>query len=244
MESYDNDIYFASRDEIERLDKLAMEKGLQIRQMMELAGYHMTGIFKQKSISKIAKIAVACGKGNKAGDGLSATRHLVNNGWTNISVILLSSNMKEDPLHHLALLEKMDIDIIRLEEGKEYIEKAITAIQTADVIIDALIGYSLNGAPRGNYEKIIQRVNSSSAKTIAYDIPSGLTATDGNIPGECVKAETTLTLALPKKAFKTENGREYSGEIFLGDIGIPEFIYNLVSQNSRPDFKNGIVKLS
>ncbi len=47
-----------------KLDSLAVENGLEIRQMMELAGWHMLEVFQRLGISKDRKVIVVCGKGN------------------------------------------------------------------------------------------------------------------------------------------------------------------------------------
>ena len=96
---------------MEQLDKLAVQNGLEIRQMMELAGWHMISLFNILRISRQSPIVVIVGKGNKGGDGLSAARHLANYGWE-VSVILLSKIISADALHHLSLLKKMRVPII------------------------------------------------------------------------------------------------------------------------------------
>lgn len=232
-------MYYAGELEIEKLDILAVENGLEIRQMMELAGWHMVNVFRKLKIPKSAKVIVVCGKGNKGGDGLSAARHLINNGWGSIRVILLSKNISKDPKHHLNLLEKMEVPIFLYPEGKK-------ELSAAGVIIDSLIGYHLRGAPRGVFAEAIELMNESEAKIVSFDIPSGIDSTTGECFEPCIKANSTLTLALPKKAFLKNKAKKLSGKIFLGDIGIPDFIYNKVSKGSRPPFKssrNGLLFL-
>lgn len=225
--------YFATSSEMEKLDNIAVENGLEIRQMMELAGWHILRVFSELEIEKNKKVLIVCGKGNKGGDGLSAARHLKNNGWK-VSVILLSKELAVNPKHHLRLLKKMDLKIILFEDSKMESEKYIN---DADVIIDALIGYHLKGAPREDYAKIIKLINASGKKVIAYDLPTGVDATTGECYEPSIHAEATLTLALPKAAFEKEKTRNYSGKIFLADIGIPAKLYDEISPGSRPEFK-------
>ena len=86
--------------------------------------------------------------------------------------------------------------------------------------------------------------NTNTAHIISYDIPSGVEATSGKCYQPHVKAHTTLTLALPKKAAQTEEGKPPHGKIFLGDIGIPALLYNQVIQDSRPNFnQNGLIEI-
>ncbi len=227
--------------EIEELDRVAVAGGLEIRQMMELAGFHMVSVFEKEKISKKDAVVVVCGKGNKGGDGLSAVRHLFNHGWKNISVVLADENIKPDPAHHCALLTKMNIPIsVYKEQEKEKMQKKITG---ADVIIDSLIGYHLLGAPRGVFVTLIEVIQKSKARVISYDLPSGADATTGECTGVCVHADATLTLAVPKKLFETEAGKALSGTVYVADIGIPALFYDAVIPDSRPDFSNeGVVE--
>lgn len=218
---------------MERLDILAVKSGLLIRQMMELAGFHIVEVFKRLKIQKSAKIVIVVGKGNKGGDGLSAARHLVNNGWRKVSVVMLSGVVSKDSAHHWKLLKKMKVPIIIYGGNKK---KAQSMMLSANVIIDALIGYHLQGAPRGIFKEVIEFVNKAKKKVIAYDIPSGIEAATGKCHEPCIKARATLTLALPKRAFKKKEAKTMSGKIFLGDIGIPGFLYDKIKLNSRPAF--------
>jgi len=83
-------------------------------------------------------------------------------------------------------------------------------------------------------------MNVSKKKIIAYDIPSGLDSTTGKCYDPCIKAFATLTLALPKKAFTNNKARSHVGKLFLGDIGIPGFLYDRVKKGSRPYFINDL----
>lgn len=230
-------MYYSTAKEMEKLDKLSMAGGLSIRQMMELAGYHIILLFKILKIKKTAYVTVVCGKGNKGGDGLSAARHLVNNGFKNVNVVLMSKQLKIDPKHHLKLLKKMKVPTYF------YTNKIVkhSVFNKTDVFIDALIGYNLKGSPRGVFADVIEIINKSGKKIISYDLPSGVDATTGECFTPCVKANTTLTLALPKRIFKTKTGRKVSGKIYLADIGIPKIFYDKIHKNSRPDFISSLL---
>lgn len=231
-----NKMYYSTSKEMEKLDILAVKNGLEIRQMMELAGHHMIEVFQRLKINKNKKITIVCGTGNKGGDGLSAARHLYNYGYKKMSIILVSSKIKNDSKHHLNLLKKMKIPIYI------YTKKANALIKKSDILIDSLIGYHLDGPPRGKFEELIEVINEAKKKIISYDLPSGMSA-EGQCLGICIKAYATLTLALPKKIFKIKQGKKMSGKIFLADIGIPAFLYDKIKKNSRPKFKDGLIKI-
>mgnify|MGYP000212222606 CR=1 FL=1 len=117
-------------------------------------------------------------------------------------------------------------------------EKAKQKIRECDTLVDALIGYHLQGNPRGNFKEVIKAMNDSEKKIISYDVPSGIDATTGRCFEPCIRASSTLSLAMPKKLFETKEGRHASGEIFVADIGIPDFLYNMISPGSRPRFED------
>jgi NAD(P)H-hydrate epimerase len=233
-------MFYSSAKQMERLDGLAVNHGLSIRQMMELAGWRMRAVFRAFHIPRDARVCVVCGKGNKAGDGLAAARHLINYGQA-VDVILLSREMSEDAAHQLRLLEEMRVPITLYNDDTA---RAQEQIDTSEILIDALIGYHLDGDPRGTFADVIRMMNESDAITIAYDIPSGLDATDGTRLNPCIVAEATLTLALVKNGLVHGDGPRVAGRIYLADIGIPAFLYDKIEAGSRPEFQKGVVPIT
>jgi len=92
----------------------------------------------------------------------------------------------------------------------------------ADLIIDALIGYSLRGDPAGAAAELITWANGQAAPILALDTPSGLDLTTGAAGTPAVRATATLTLALPKAGLLDAPG---VGELYLADISVPPLVY-------------------
>jgi len=228
-----------NRNQIAKLDKLAVESGLEIIQMMELAGFHIMEVCRALRLNKALKVVAVCGKGNKGGDGLCALRHLVNYGFKGV-VLLAEKNLKPDPFQQLKLLRKMGVTILDFESQAEESKKAI---ERADIIIDALLGYNIHGEPRGTYKDLIYVINQAKAKVISYDLPSGLNPTTGKGNESYVKAFATLTLAIPKSGLFSSLGKRLSGRVFVGDLGIPAQIYDKIQIGSRPDFKGKLLTI-
>lgn len=225
-------MYYATAKEIEQLDTIAVEHGLEIRQMMELAGWHMIGLLDELGIATNQRLTIVCGKGNNGGDGLAAARHLTNHGYQ-VSAILAEADLKPDAQHHLDLLRTMGVETIDFETEKE---KAQQRIGEAHTLVDALLGYHIDGAPRGTIAELITMMEVADVYTISYDLPSGVDATSGECYEPCITADATLSLALPKKLFQTKTGAKVSGTVFIGDLGIPATLYDRVHPNSRPNF--------
>jgi len=228
-------MHYASAKDLNQLDKLAVQNGLSVRQMMELAGWHCLGVFERLGWTNDKKVLVMVGTGHKGGDGLTAARHLINYGYL-VSIVLLDKNIKPDAAHHLELLKKMHVPVYFFSESHNILKEA-------DIIVDALIGYNLQGEPRGYFAESIDQINKSGKPVLSYDLPSGFDVGTGQAAQRCVKATATLSLAWPKKGFQGDNS-QYTGRIFLGDVGIPQFIYDQISPGSRPPFAGrGLVEL-
>jgi NAD(P)H-hydrate epimerase len=105
------------------------------------------------------------------------------------------------------------------------------AIRRAHLVVDALIGYSLRGAPRGRAAELIEQCNLYAARILSLDVPSGFNATTGDTPGVAVRPDRTLTLALPKTGL-----RSVPGELYLADIGIPPEVYEPLGLSPQPVF--------
>ncbi len=97
--------------------------------------------------------------------------------------------------------------------------------ETVALVIDGIIGYSLQGAPRQAAAGLIRWANEQSAPILALDIPSGLDATSGNAHDLCIRAAATMTLALPKTGFRNPEARQFTGELYLADISVPPEVY-------------------
>jgi NAD(P)H-hydrate epimerase len=106
--------------------------------------------------------------------------------------------------------------------GVEPVEpaRAAAVIRRSQLVVDALIGYSLRGAPRGRAAELIMLCNEYAKRVLSLDLPSGLDATTGEAMGAVVDAERTLTLALPKTGLG-----DVRGDLYLADIGIPPEVY-------------------
>ena len=112
-------------------------------------------------------------------------------------------------------------------------------VMRADAVIDALIGYSLRGAPDDAYRALIGLTALGDGPVISLDIPSGIDATTGRRPGAAVSADITLALAVPKRGTETGEGRRFAGMRFLADIGIPSSVFAELGVEPAPRFPAG-----
>lgn len=90
----------------------------------------------------------------------------------------------------------------------------------ADVVIDALFGTGFRGEPRAEAAELIGRINAHGGRVVAVDIPSGVDASTGEVPGAAVRADVTVTMHGPKVGLVVAPGRYLAGEVVVGDIGV------------------------
>lgn len=217
-------------EQMVEVDRVAIEDtGPNLLQMMENAGRNLA----EQAMDSLGKswrranIIVLAGSGGNGGGGICGARHLANRG-ARVGLCLASPD-------HLGTAARWQRHIYQATPGREIDLHALTASdEPVDLILDALIGYSLRGAPRGNALRLIQWANAAAAEILALDIPSGVNATSGDTPGENIKARWTLTLALPKTGLLPE----HTGDLILADIGIPPgtFAWETLKLDYEPPF--------
>jgi NAD(P)H-hydrate epimerase len=182
---------------------------IELVQMMENAGRNLA----QLAIADFAPATATlmAGPGGNGGGGLVAARHLANRN-VSVQVVLAqpAEAMAAVPAHQLDILERMGVPIAQ--------EPA-----PADLVIDALLGYSLHGDPRGRPAQLIEWANAQAWPVLALDTPSGLDVTTGRPASPCVRATATLTLALPKTGLL--HAVEQVGRLYVADISVPPLVY-------------------
>jgi NAD(P)H-hydrate epimerase len=210
-----------TEEQMREIDRIAMEEtGPNLYQMMENAGRSLSLLAMEvlgREWNK-ANVVVLAGTGGNGGGGICASRHLANRG---VKVKLCISNpdgLTDVPAHQRKVFQATAGEEVNLESLPE---------KDVDLILDALIGYSLRSAPRGVVKELIQWANGTGVHILSLDVPSGVDATTGATPGEFIKPRWALTLALPKTGLLPER----TGDLYLADLGIPERTYTSMGLN-------------
>ncbi len=89
-----------------------------------------------------------------------------------------------------------------------------------DVIVDALLGIGLKDAPREDVARMIERINTAGKPVVAVDVPSGVNASTGEVPGDAVQASVTVTFGAAKVGLAVAPGRFHSGSVVVQSIGL------------------------
>jgi len=220
-----------STDQMREVDRLMIETyGILLVQMMENAGRNLADMAQRLLEEEVGDrpILVLAGRGANGGGGLAAARHLANRG---AEVQVVTTHPPDAfagvPAWQLQTLLAMGLSVIEAGDGWE--------LPAADLLIDALIGYGLDGPPRGAAAALIRLANSHPAAILALDAPSGLDATSGLVHAPCIRAAATLTLALPKAGLMAA-AKEVVGELYLADISVPPALYEALGIDLEPLF--------
>jgi hydroxyethylthiazole kinase-like uncharacterized protein yjeF len=107
------------------------------------------------------------------------------------------------------------------ERGRDVtVVDEVGEIAGADVIVDALFGIGLRDAPRDAAARMIERVNGSGKPVVAVDVPSGIDASTGEVPGAAVRASVTVTFGAAKVGLAVAPGRFHAGSVAVAPIGL------------------------
>ena len=213
-------------DQMREVDRAMMQDmGITLMQMMENAGRHLATLAREQLGGSVEtkRVIVLAGRGNNGGGGMVAARRLANWG-AEVSVILAGppEEYRDVPGYQLEILKNMRVPIFQTRRDA----RQHRVVLEGDLILDALIGYGLSDAPTGMTRTLIQAANDSGVPILALDAPSGLDTTTGTVYDPCIRAEATLTLALPKVGLLGNAARAVVGELYVADISVPPSVYS------------------
>ena len=230
----------ATPDEMRQIDRAAAERyGVSGLALMENAGAAVAKVAfsvatrasravragvcgrDQDEPAPPVSVCILAGRGNNGGDGFAATRHLAGYG-ARVSVYVVGdpSTISGDARTNLDAMMKSGICVVPLLDAGAW-SAAREDLAASSVIIDAILGTGARGAPSPEAARAISLMNESPAPIVAVDTPSGMDALTGAVPGECVNAHTTVTLALAKTGLATYPGASCAGRVVVDGIGMP-----------------------
>lgn len=210
-----------SSEGMREIDRECIENlGIPGIQLMESAGIG-TVRFVERELGPVKgrTLTVVCGKGNNGGDGFVIARELIRLGATvNVYLAGHRDDVGGDARTNLDRLDRAMV--AELSDGPT-IGHFVEAMTGSELVIDALFGTGFEGVPRGLSGTVIQQINGCRRPVLSVDVPSGLNSTSGRPDGECVRADWTCTMGLPKRGFYCHPGREFVGKLHVVDIGVP-----------------------
>ncbi len=222
-----------SAERMREVDRLMEEQyGVALLQMMENAGRNLAHLARRRYFDGDARngqILVLAGSGGNGGGGLVCARRLHNWG-ADVRVWLTkpADELGAVPRRQLGILEAMGLPVTNAHSGVDR--------PAAGLVVAAIIGYSLSGAPTGSAAALVAAASRHAAPVLSLDTPSGLDP-DTGVPHEpAIRADATMTLALPKTGLLATAAAEHVGELYLADISVPPALYSALGITVGPIF--------
>lgn len=209
-----------STQEMRSLELNAKYLGVSHSILMQIAGCEVARVIIDNEDIHSKSIVILCGLGGNGGDGIVAARYLDEAG-ANVEVFLLGHERtisNEDTVTNWNILKNLKrISMFTLRTESDV--KKCKAIESADILIDGIMGFGLHSKLREPLLTAVKQINKSKATKYSIDVPTGIDSDTGEIYGDAVKADHTISLHATK--IGVLNALDYCGKIHVVTIGIP-----------------------
>ena len=203
--------------QVRELDRRAIEQqGIAGGVLMARAGRSAWRLL-QRHYPHAKRLVVLCGGGNNGGDGYVIAR------------LAAEAGLRVDlcPLQDPAQLSgDAAIAAGQALECVDAVAFSSALAESADVIVDALLGTGLDRSVTGELATWIHTVNQAPAPVLAVDVPSGLSAQTGQVMGAAIGADRTLTLIGLKQGLHTGDAANQVGVLEFDDLQVPDEVYD------------------
>ncbi len=191
--------------EIEAAAATASGDPFALMQRAGLAAWH----YLLANWPQAQRVVVACGPGNNGGDGYVLALHALQCG-RQVRVVQLG-----EPRGELALRA-----CAGYQSAGGVVTPSLDAISEAELVVDALFGIGLARSPDLVASRVIEAINASSAAVFSIDVPSGVDADTGNVPGVAVRATRTLQFIAPHCGLQTGAAIDFCGRLDVDSLGL------------------------
>ncbi|AZS72493.1 bifunctional ADP-dependent NAD(P)H-hydrate dehydratase/NAD(P)H-hydrate epimerase [Streptomyces lydicus] len=154
-----------------------------------------------------SRVVLLVGSGDNGGDALYAGARLARRGAGVVAVLLSPERAHQGGLAALRAA------------GGRVSDDALRDIAWADLVVDGIVGIGGRGGLRPEAAQLA-RAARESARVVAVDLPSGVDADSGEVPGDAVRADATVTFGAYKPGLLIDPARERAGALRLVDIGL------------------------
>jgi hydroxyethylthiazole kinase-like uncharacterized protein yjeF len=205
--------------QMREVDRRTIELGIPGIVLMENAAMRVVEFLERRFAPlREQRIVVFCGKGNNGGDGLAIARQLYTRfrpRALQVAMVGAPADLKGDAALNFRMLMACGFPFGQEAAG-------------ATLVIDAVLGTGVTGRASGAALDAIRRMNSGfpGAKVVAVDIPSGIASDSGQLAGEFVRADCTVTFTALKTAHALPPACDAMGEWIVSPIGSPAQLYD------------------
>ena len=216
--------------QMQAIEKEADAGGLTYDQMMHNAGQGLADIiFDLFEDDLETEVVGLVGPGNNGGDTLVALTELAREGWK--ARAYLVKRKKDD------LVKAFTDAGGEVLSGENAFEKLAESIETADVLLDGILGTGVKLPLKKDVAEFLSELNDlldgldEVPLIVAVDCPSGVDCDSGEIADEAIAADLTITMAAVKQGLLKLPAFEYVGDLEVVDIGLPDDLAALNSLN-------------
>ncbi len=230
-------------EEMKLVEQYTAKFGISYKIMMENAGVACARNIRneiEKDTMLTKRVVIVCGKGNNGGDGFVIARKLSESGYNVCVILAMGYPTSQEATYMYKLVLDNGIPTLWYDTDKI---KALQTIKSADVIVDALFGFSFRGELDVEMKALLNEMNSTKAVKFAVDLPSGAHCDSGSCDEASFKADFTIALSSLKPAHIIQPAAGCCGDIIIANIGIPEESYNIVKNGLYTYNKAEIKKL-
>ena len=205
-----------SPSQVRDWDRRAVDAGTPVAVLMDRAAGHLArAVLAAAGRTYGLRVALVCGKGDNGGDGLAAALLLARAGAAPV-VALVGGTPGPAASERLMRWRAA---------GGRVAPDVGAALRSADLVVDCLLGTGTAGAPRGDVADAVTSIGAwrrtTGRSVVACDLPSGVDADTGAVPGMAVTADVTVVLGGHKRGLWLHPAAAHVGRIVLGELGLP-----------------------
>ncbi|MFF0331580.1 NAD(P)H-hydrate dehydratase [Streptomyces fimicarius] len=154
-----------------------------------------------------SRVLLLVGSGDNGGDALYAGARLARRG-AGVRALLLAPD-RAHPGGLAALLAAGG----RVVDGPD-------GLGALDLVVDGITGIGGRGGLREDAAELLHAVTRDRAPVLSVDLPSGVEADTGEVHGDAVRADATVTFGTYKPGLLIDPAAEHAGALRLVDIGL------------------------
>jgi NAD(P)H-hydrate epimerase len=204
-----------------RLDALAGDRGVSQETLVESAGGSAAEWILKHGAAE--RVAVLAGPGGNGADALVAARRLREAGRTVDSYLFAPGKSASEPLRG-ALARLLEAgECVHPADG-EHLAAMESLLADADLVIDGLYGSGLSRSLDGTAAELVRRLNDCAKRIVSLDVPSGVEADSGDVPGPVVQAGVTLAMEFLKPAHLLFPAAGLCGYVDILSVAYPEAV--------------------
>src|SRR5438270_2235932 len=193
-----------------QIEQAAFDRGMTVDDLMQRAA----SAISEAALAAAGEgsVLVLAGPGNNGGDGVVAAAKLEAQGVA----VSMYSFRRPDARPFSGVVVRSEDDMSR--------DQLRTRLRRSTVVIDALLGIGQNRKPDSELSEILSSVASEPSarlRKIAVDIPTGVDADSGAVPGAVFQADETVCMGFAKMGVLTYPGAAHAGRVRVVDIGLP-----------------------